>query len=241
MSMIAGKEGISWTQNPLYIHLRTKFPADGERARGMLFGAAGRRRAVGQESSVRASAPSSHASASTSMLKRKRGRPRKDGSSDVVSIASSSGAGSANGREMKPPPSRPSMSRQVRNRGEPLSLSTLEPQRSRLGGGGRRQRHGLGASSSPSQVRPSTQAECLAERSTTARQIRDQRRRRGRTRVISASNKSKEKQRHNSPTGKQDRIGSERIGRRHLDANLSIINFSECRPRTGRRSRRRSV
>jgi len=92
-SMITGKEGIAWSKKPLYKHLYKKFPADWERVREMLSGPAGQQ--SWQEGPARARAPSVESSSTTSSLKRKRGRPAKDGPSDVVSIASSSAASSA--------------------------------------------------------------------------------------------------------------------------------------------------
>ncbi|KAK5167427.1 uncharacterized protein LTR77_007126 [Saxophila tyrrhenica] len=126
-SVIAGKEGIAWSKNPLYVHLRQKFPSDRARARDMLFGTGSSRASAGRDVVAPARRPSMESTSTSSSLKRKRGRPPKD--SDVISIASSSVA-SAGGKgrvsqtknevDSKPPAkagsSGPATSRQTRTR-----------------------------------------------------------------------------------------------------------------------------
>lgn len=67
-SMLAGKEGIVWTKNPLYTHLSQRFPEEHAVIKSRLTG-----RAVPARYARQASVNSD-----TSNLKRKRGRPAKD-------------------------------------------------------------------------------------------------------------------------------------------------------------------
>lgn len=139
-SMITGKEGIAWSKNPLYVHLRQKFPSDRTRARERLFGAGNSRASAGRDVVAPARRPSMESTSTSSSLKRKRGRPPKD--SDVISIASSSAA-SAGGKgrvgqmknevDSKPPAkagsSGPTMSRQTRTRaGSQTAMQSATPE-----------------------------------------------------------------------------------------------------------------
>lgn len=71
-SMLAGKEGIAWSKNPLYKHLSRQFPEDHALVKARLTGPAQNAR----QASVNSEA---------SNLKRKRGRPIKERSQDVAS------------------------------------------------------------------------------------------------------------------------------------------------------------
>jgi hypothetical protein len=114
-SMIAGKEGMDWTKNPLFDHLQKTFPTEYEAVRLRVMGkkgAAPRQRARKQ---------SMDSSSTTSSLKRKRGRPPKDGAvrqPDVVSITSSSAASAgskkAAPRSQRAPSEKSSGSRRTR-------------------------------------------------------------------------------------------------------------------------------
>jgi hypothetical protein len=90
-SMVAGKEGMMWGKNPLYVHLRKKFPQDWEKIRQRL---AAPPPQAEKEASQHARQPSIDSASTSSSLKRKRGRPPKNRPDDVVSIGSSSVSGS---------------------------------------------------------------------------------------------------------------------------------------------------
>ncbi|EMC98270.1 hypothetical protein BAUCODRAFT_146825 [Baudoinia panamericana UAMH 10762] len=90
-SMLTGKEGIDWPKNPLYQHLKRKFPAEHATVEHRLRGPS-KREELGQ--------PSKHQSVDnrspTNSLKRKRGRPRKElaeSALDSISISSGSTSG----------------------------------------------------------------------------------------------------------------------------------------------------
>jgi hypothetical protein len=78
-SMLAGKEGITWTKNPLYQHLSQQFPEDHALVKARLNGPARNAR----QTSVNSEA---------SNLKRKRGRSMKERSQDVTSTREESAA-----------------------------------------------------------------------------------------------------------------------------------------------------
>jgi hypothetical protein len=75
-SMLAGKEGIAWTKNPLYQHLSQQFPEDHALVKTRLTGQAPPARSARQTS----------VNSDSGNLKRKRGRPTKDHSQEVTSI-----------------------------------------------------------------------------------------------------------------------------------------------------------
>ncbi|KAK5117830.1 hypothetical protein LTR85_008805 [Meristemomyces frigidus] len=87
VSMLAGKEGMYWAKNPLYLHLRKKFPQDHEAALQRLKGPS-------QKETQRARQQSLETGSTTSSLKRKRGRPPAKRATDVISLDSSSAASS---------------------------------------------------------------------------------------------------------------------------------------------------
>lgn len=104
-SMLAGKEGINWSKNPLYVHLSHRFPEEHATIKARLTGSAApaparnsRQPSVNSENGV---------------LKRKRGRPVKDRSQDVASARESS----------QQQASRPTASRRTR-RGQTESSNT---------------------------------------------------------------------------------------------------------------------
>ena len=104
-TMMAGKEGMTWTNNPLYKHLCRKFADDAKRIRARLAGPATNGEQKQKPVSVQHTRQSSHDSTSTtSSLKRKRGRPAKYGQpEDIISIESSSTTGTtAKGVPLKP-------------------------------------------------------------------------------------------------------------------------------------------
>lgn len=111
-SMLSGKEGIAWAKNPLYAHLVRKFPEDHEEIKARL---------SGPPSSARTTRHTS-VSSETSSLKRKRGRPAKHASADVVSLGSSSVAESASKedaaakptKKIQPAPAKATASRKTR-------------------------------------------------------------------------------------------------------------------------------
>ena len=79
-SMLAGKEGIAWLKNPLYIYLSQRFPEEHALIRGRLTGPPVPARGARQTS----------VTSQNSNLKRKRGRPRKHQSEEVSSVRESS-------------------------------------------------------------------------------------------------------------------------------------------------------
>lgn len=83
-SMIAGKEGLDWSKNPVYQHLCQEFPKDLAQVKQRLNGP------VKQAQQLqRPRGDSVDTASTTSSLKRKRGRPPKSRSIDVISIGSS--------------------------------------------------------------------------------------------------------------------------------------------------------
>ena len=90
-SMLTGKEGVAWSGNPLYKHLYKKFPSDFTRIRQRLSGPEkGVRKERPPAPPLHARQPSLDSDSTTSSLKRKRGRPPKSASSDVISVDSNS-------------------------------------------------------------------------------------------------------------------------------------------------------
>ncbi|TKA73397.1 hypothetical protein B0A55_04280 [Friedmanniomyces simplex] len=98
-SMLAGKEGIDWMQNPLFLHLQAKCHLEhatvAERLAGPLQKAALR-------AALKAPQASIESGSTTSSLKRKRGRPPLSRDHEVISVASSSTAGSTVRAAQKP-------------------------------------------------------------------------------------------------------------------------------------------
>lgn len=89
-SMLSGKEGITWTKNPLYVHLSQRFPEEHAVIKSRLTG-----RAVPARYARQASATSEN-----SNLKRKRGRPGREASEGLSSAREGSTADVAtNGRD----------------------------------------------------------------------------------------------------------------------------------------------
>lgn len=88
-SMLAGKEGITWTKNPLYKHLSQQFPEDHALVKARLTGPARNAR----QTSVNSEA---------SNLKRKRGRPMKERSQDVASTREESVTEESTRDDVKP-------------------------------------------------------------------------------------------------------------------------------------------
>ena len=89
-NMISGKENPSWTKNPLYLHLRGKFPEHFANIRRRLAGDTKPSDSVSLENKARRG--SLQTMSSTSSSTRKRSRPKKvmDNTPDIISIASSS-------------------------------------------------------------------------------------------------------------------------------------------------------
>lgn len=114
-SMLAGKEGIAWTRNPLYQHLSQQFPEDHSIINARLTGQAPPARG-GRQTSV---------NSDTSNLKRKRGRPAKDRSQEIASTREESGA-EESGRAQHQHTAKPTGSRQTRRGRESSSTDTSE-------------------------------------------------------------------------------------------------------------------
>ncbi|KAK5709262.1 hypothetical protein LTR17_019942 [Elasticomyces elasticus] len=82
-SMLAGKEGIDWTSNPLYLHLKAKCSEQHAAVEARIAGPTQKPAPTKRQPSIE--------SASTNIsLKRKRGRPPKSQDPESVSVASSS-------------------------------------------------------------------------------------------------------------------------------------------------------
>lgn len=88
-SMLAGKEGIDWMKNPLYLHLRKKLTAEHDAVLQRLAGP-GTQKKSSQARRIRQD--SVDTTSTSSSLKRKRGRPPKNREADVISLGSSSAA-----------------------------------------------------------------------------------------------------------------------------------------------------
>jgi hypothetical protein len=116
-SMLAGKEGISWTKNPLYQHLSHQFPEDHALVKARLTGHAPPVRNARQAS----------ANSETSNLKRKRGRPAKERSQDNASTREESIAEESTRRdEASQQTAKPAGSRRTRQGRESPSTETSE-------------------------------------------------------------------------------------------------------------------
>ena len=116
-SMLAGKEGISWTKNPLYQHLSQQFPEDHALVKARLTGHAPPARNARQAS----------ANSETSNLKRKRGRPAKERSQDMASTREESIAEESTRRdEASQQTVKPAGSRRTRRGRESPSTETSE-------------------------------------------------------------------------------------------------------------------
>lgn len=89
VSMMAGKEGLDWSGNALFLHLRKKFAREHaaivQRLAGPTTGKKAGQAQRGRPKSV-------ESGSTTSSLKRKRGRPAKNKNVDVISLGSSSAA-----------------------------------------------------------------------------------------------------------------------------------------------------
>ncbi|KAK5735675.1 hypothetical protein LTR17_008026 [Elasticomyces elasticus] len=82
-SMLAGKEGIDWTSNPLYLHLKAKCSEQHATVKARIAGPTQKPAPTKRQPSIE--------SASTNIsLKRKRGRPPKSQDPESISVASSS-------------------------------------------------------------------------------------------------------------------------------------------------------
>ncbi|KAK4963309.1 hypothetical protein LTR10_000937 [Elasticomyces elasticus] len=82
-SMLAGKEGIDWTSNPLYLHLKVKCSEQHAAVKQRIAGPTQKPAPTKRQPSIE--------SASTNIsLKRKRGRPPKSQDPESISVASSS-------------------------------------------------------------------------------------------------------------------------------------------------------
>ncbi|KAK5687393.1 hypothetical protein LTS10_001531 [Elasticomyces elasticus] len=82
-SMLAGKEGIDWTSNPLYLHLKAKCSEQHAAVKQRIAGPTQKPAPTKRQPSIE--------SASTNIsLKRKRGRPPKSQDPESISVASSS-------------------------------------------------------------------------------------------------------------------------------------------------------
>lgn len=93
-SMLAGKEGVKWSQNPVFISLKGKFPEDYQNARRRAFG-----EGEGGQAKRASTIIADDASSTAGSLKRKRGRARNV---EVISLAgSTSSAGSVGRRSMQ--------------------------------------------------------------------------------------------------------------------------------------------
>jgi hypothetical protein len=119
-SMLAGKEGIAWSRNPLYEHLSTRFPDDHALVKSRLTGQALPARNDRQKS----------ASVEAGNLKRKRGRLGKDASADAMSTRENSMVDAAETRSQREAsqqqPAKSTASRRTR-RGQRESPSTDTP------------------------------------------------------------------------------------------------------------------
>ena len=90
-SMIAGKEGLSWSKTPIYKHMYTKFPDLFAELRQRIAGPAPEEKDNGKNRHKR---QSSEDTSSVGTVTRKRGRKAK-GAVDVISLGSTSDASSA--------------------------------------------------------------------------------------------------------------------------------------------------
>ena len=108
-SMLAGKEGITWTKNPLYQHLSQQFPEDHALIKARLNGPARNARQTSMNSE-------------TSNLKRKRGRATKERSQDITSTREESVAEESARDEA----TKPTASRRSRRGRESPSTETSE-------------------------------------------------------------------------------------------------------------------
>jgi hypothetical protein len=119
-NMLAGKEGIAWSRNPLYEHLSTRFPNDHALVKSRLTGQALPARNDRQKS----------ASVEAGNLKRKRGRLGKDASADAMSTRENSMVDAAETRSQREAsqqqPAKSTASRRTR-RGQRESPSTDTP------------------------------------------------------------------------------------------------------------------
>ncbi|KAH9827440.1 hypothetical protein Tdes44962_MAKER02887 [Teratosphaeria destructans] len=90
-SMIAGKEGLDWKSNVLFMHLKSVFPDEYKAIRERVLGTKKMARKKGSRAKQGARLQSVESDSTTSTLRRKRGRPRQNaGIVDVISITSSS-------------------------------------------------------------------------------------------------------------------------------------------------------
>jgi hypothetical protein len=115
-SMLAGKEGISWTKNPLYQHLSQQFPEDHALVKARLTGHAPPARNARQAS----------VNSEASNLKRKRGRPAKERSQDIASTREESVTEETIGAEESQQTVKPAASRRSRRGRESPSTETSE-------------------------------------------------------------------------------------------------------------------
>ncbi|KAK1809261.1 hypothetical protein LTR12_016374 [Friedmanniomyces endolithicus] len=127
-SMLAGKEGIDWMQNPLYLHLLEKHPL--EHATVV-------RRVAGTLQKPDARQASVESGSTSTSLKRKRGRQPPTRDHENVAVALSSTPGSIAAVAQKPAAAKPSktsditqpeplVSRRTRQKPSPPSESVLE-------------------------------------------------------------------------------------------------------------------
>lgn len=134
-SMLAGKEGIDWVKNPLYVHLRKKCSAEHDVVLQRLAGPTVTSKKGSQARRVRQD--SVDTSSTSSSLKRKRGRPPKSKEADVISLGSSSAATSTAkevqkpsvepSKSMAPPQGRPAAGRRTRRKPSPPVVDEPEP------------------------------------------------------------------------------------------------------------------
>ncbi|KAK5730991.1 hypothetical protein LTR15_000929 [Elasticomyces elasticus] len=82
-SMLAGKEGIDWTSNPLYLHLKAKCSEQHAAVKQRIAGPP-------QKPATTKRQPSLESASTNISLKRKRGRPPKSQDPESISVASSS-------------------------------------------------------------------------------------------------------------------------------------------------------
>jgi hypothetical protein len=94
-SMIAGKEGLAWGRNPIYLHLKKRFPQEWDRVtQGLARTLPIQPNTDKEVATQHGRQPSVDSTSTSSSLKRKRGRPPKDRSAEVITIDSSSAASS---------------------------------------------------------------------------------------------------------------------------------------------------
>ena len=115
-SMLAGKEGIAWTKNPLYQHLSHQFPEEHALVKARLTGHAPPARNARQTS----------VNSEASNLKRKRGRPAKELSQDISSTREKSIAEESTKDETTQKTVKPTASRRTRRGRESPSTEPSE-------------------------------------------------------------------------------------------------------------------